>query len=357
MILYGTLGGSCQEHETVRALFRAGMTGARLNLSHGPLDAFADALTGFWSAAEEEGIRPRLVIDLQGPELRAGRLSQPVPLAEGGRAVLVREGGSTGPAVSRIQHESVPAGAEILPEAELAAIPVPKPVLDTVRPGDLVSLDDSALLLEVLDADSVGAECRVLRGGTLLSRKSLAVLGKTVPMPPLTAEDEGNLSQAVRFGVTDILQPFVRGRSDVEALRAALVRAGAPGVRIMAKIENRQGLDRLDEIADAADEICIARGDLGNGLPLWEVPRYQKRIAAHCRAVGRPFCVATQLLWSMQTRSVPTRAEMCDIYNAVLDGASGLMLTGETAAGQYPAEAMAYLARAARTAMEDMEER
>ena len=346
MILYGTLGGSCLEKETVRALFRAGMTGARLNLSHGPLETFAPALSGFWSAAAEEGVRPRLVIDLQGPELRVGRLSRPAALTEGGRAVLVRDGTRT------------PSAPEAVPALE--TIPVPEAVLESVRPGDRVSLDDSALLLEVLErlesgleADG-GAVCRVLRGGTLLGRKSLAVLGKTVPRPPLTAEDVENLSQAGRFGVTDILQPFVRGLSDVEALRAALVRAGLPDVRIMAKIENRQGLDRLEEIAASADELCIARGDLGNGLPLWEVPRYQKRIAAHCRAVGRPFCVATQLLWSMRERSVPTRAEMCDIYNAVLDGASGLMLTGETAAGRYPAEAMAYLFRAARTAMEDM---
>ena len=364
MVLYGTLGGSCQEHETVRALFRAGMTGARLNLSHGPLASFAPVLSDFWSAAGEEGVRPRLVIDLQGPELRVGRLAQPIPLPDGGEVLLTAEayGNSrqdrmSGEPLPRTGISPPPASAakpgsvsDTLP----AAVSVPREALEVMQPGDGISLDDSTLSLQAVEQWEAGFLCRVVRGGVLESRKSLAVLGRTVPMPPLTGEDLENLSQAGRFGVTHILQPFVRGREDVEALRDALERANLPQVRIMAKIENRQGLEKLDEIVDAADEICIARGDLGNGLPLWEVPRLQKRIAARCREAGRPFCVATQLLWSMQQRPVPTRAEMCDIYNAVLDGAAGLMLTGETAVGRYPAEAMTYLYRASRTALEDL---
>ena len=119
----------------------------------------------------------------------------------------------------------------------------------------------------------------------------------------------------------------------------------------MAKIENRRGLDHLDEIIAAADQICIARGDLGNSMPLWELPKVQKDIAARCVKAGREFCLVTQLLWSMENRAVPTRAEVLDIYNGVLDGCSSLMLTGETAVGKYPVQAMEYLVKTANTAL------
>ena len=139
----------------------------------------------------------------------------------------------------------------------------------------------------------------------------------------------------------------------MEALRRALEERGLTGVQIMAKIENRRGVERLDEILEASDQICIARGDLGNAIPLWELPGLQKRIARRCRQAGRPFCLVTQLLWSMEQRPVPTRAEVCDIYNGVLDGAASLMLTGETAAGAYPVQAMEYLVKTARAALAD----
>ena len=186
----------------------------------------------------------------------------------------------------------------------------------------------------------------------LKSRKSLAILGVEPDTPALTAEDLEDLDQAGRWGVTHILQPFVRGAEDLLTVRQALDRRGLARVKIMAKIENRTGLDKLDDIIAGADEICIARGDLGNSMPLWQLPRVQKDIAERCRAAGRPFCLVTQLLWSMEQRPVPTRAEVLDIYNGVLDGAESLMLTGETAAGRYPVQAMDYLVRTAGTALE-----
>ncbi len=135
------------------------------------------------------------------------------------------------------------------------------------------------------------------------------------------------------------------------SLRQALAEAGAPQLKILAKIENLAGVQTLPEFLPLVDEVVIARGDLGNAMPLWELPRCQKQLSAACRAAGVPFMVVTQMLDSMHIRAVPTRAEVSDIYNAVLDGASSLMLTGETAAGQYPVQAMEYLVRTARTAM------
>jgi len=322
---YGTLGSACRDEQTIFALFQAGMTGARLNLSHTTLAQCEELLNGaYWPAARRAGIKARLIVDLQGPELRIGRLDKPVHLRQGELSVFGRGG-----------------------------IPIPDEVLKAARTGDQISLDDSALLVQVERTERECLSCRVLRGGILDSRKSLTILGVQTHAPTLTPEDLENLSQAGRYGVTDVLQPFVRGREDVQILRKTLQEFGLEHVRIMAKIENQQGLDHLEEIAAEADVICIARGDLGNSMPLWELPPVQRRISRHCVSVGRSFFVVTQLLWSMQERAVPTRAEVSDIYHAVLDGSDALMLTGETAIGAHPVQAMEYLVRTARRAMED----
>lgn len=323
MDFYATLGTACSERAMLSTLFSEGMTAARLNLSHTTLDACAPLLERFRAAAREARVKPRLVIDLQGPELRVGLLEKPVALVVG-KEVVLGEGG----------------------------VPIPQSVVEAAQAGDRISLDDSALLLEVASAGEESLRCKVLRGGTLFSRKSLALLGRDIDAPALTDADRANLRKAGEFGVTDVLQPFVRGAEDVRAVRQALDWAGLSEARIMAKIKYRRGMEHLDAILAAADEVCIARGDLGNAAPLWEVPRLQKEIARRCREAGKPFCVATQLLWSMESRAVPTRAEVSDIYNAVLDGASGLMLTGETAVGKYPAEAMRYLVKTAKAALD-----
>ena len=166
-------------------------------------------------------------------------------------------------------------------------------------------------------------------------------------LPALTAADLENLSQASAFGVTGVMQSFVRSREDVEEVRTALC---GTGLRHFAKLENRAGLDSLEQWIGLPDVLVIARGDLGNAVPLWELPGVQKRVAARARQAGKPFLVVTQMLASMERTAVPTRAEVSDIFNAVLDGASALMLTGETAAGRYPAEAMDYFCRTIRAA-------
>lgn len=324
MEYYATLGKPCAQRDVMDQLFQAGMTGIRVNLSHTSLSKCAPLLDEvYWPAARQAGREEaHLILDLQGPELRVGELPRPVKLRERDD-VLLGDGG----------------------------IPVPQTILHTARPGQQLSIDDGALLLEVKRSAPDLLLCHVLRGGPLLSKKSLSLLGTEVDTPTLTPADLDNLRQAEKFGVTHILQPFVRGRQDVEVLRQTLDGLGLNKVRIMAKIENRQGLDRLDEIIEASDQICIARGDLGNSIPLWKLPAIQKDIAKQCRRGEKPFCLVTQLLWSMEQRPVPTRAEVCDIYNGVLDGASSLMLTGETAAGKWPVQAMQYLIKTAEEAL------
>lgn len=312
--IYGTLGPACSDQATLREMFREGMDGVRLNLSHTTLNAAAGLLDAYHAAAKSCGKTPLLLIDLIGPELRIGPLPHPLMLGEGERIAV-------------------------------DAIPFPNEVLPALTDGQEILLDDGKLLLRVEHGALL-----VLCGGELNSRKSVALPGVYIPTPALTDADRANLRQAKAFGVTAVMQPFVRGREDLLEVRSALKEADLKDVLLLAKIENAAGVGKLSELLPYCDEIVIARGDLGNAMPLWELPAVQKRIAKTCQTAGRDFMVVTQMLDSMTHRQVPTRAEVSDIFNAVLDGASSVMVTGETAAGDYPALAIRYLANTVREA-------
>ena len=332
MRYYATLGPACEDAETLDSMFREGITGMRLNLSHGGLQKNAHLLTAFRRAAEKaglSGITPELLIDLQGPELRVGDLGAPLSLQDGERVWFYPEKGN-------------PKGKK--------AIPLPSPLLCCLQEGDSLLLDDGRLLLRI-EREGDQWSGLVLRGGTLLPHKSAAVEGREIPAPVLTETDWENLRLAGQWGVTGVMQPFVRGPEDLRELRRALDEAGLPNARIFAKIESLSGAIRLKELLPFADEIVIARGDLGNSMPLWQLPAAQKRIARICKEAGKPFMVVTQLLDSMGHSAVPTRAEVSDIFNAVLDGASSLMVTGETAAGKFPQAVCRYLVKTAEEAL------
>lgn len=315
MELYGTLGPACAEEDTLRGMFLAGMCGLRLNLSHRSLAESGSWLEMARRAAADCGRTPRLLMDLQGPEVRTGN-REPLELAAGACVSL----------------------------EELA---LPEPLPERLEPGQELLLDDGKLAGRVTE----DGQLLISHGGTLLPRKSVAAPGLTVPMPALTADDRENLRLAKELGITGVMQSFVRGREDLLELRQALNACGGGDIRLLAKVENLAGLESLPEWIDLCDMVVIARGDLGNAVPLWRLPAVQKELAALCRARGKPFLVVTQLLASMEERAVPTRAEVSDIFNAVLDGAEALMLTGETAAGRWPVEAMEYLCRTAEEAV------
>lgn len=319
---YGTLGSSCQSEKILEEMFRTGMTGVRMNLSHQNLEECREGLVNMKRAAEKCDMKPDLLVDLQGPELRIGKLKKPIILQEEKKIVLGKGG-----------------------------VKVPKRVLSSLEKGQEILVDDGKILLKVKKAKENWAECLVLRGGILLSKKSMALPGVDIEMPTLTKADTANIAKAQEAGVTGVMLPFVRGAEDVRNLRAALKEAGAEHIRIFAKIENLAGYEALEEIIPESDMIVIARGDLGNAVSLWELPRLQKEISKMCREAGKPFMVVTQLLHSMEEAMVPTRAEVSDIYNAVLDGAQALMLTGETAVGKYPSVAMGYLVQTANAAL------
>ncbi len=311
MDIYGTLGPRCADAETLERMLRLGMTGVRLNLSHVTLPESAAMVEALHTAALRAGVKAKLLIDMQGPEIRVGKLAEPLRLETGARCAV----------------ESLR-----LPEAVRAAL----------APGQELLLDDGKLLLRCEDADTA----EVLRGGMLQSRKSAALPGKEIRLPALTETDRQNLAVAKDYGVTGVMQPFVRDRHDLEQVRAAL----PDGVRLFAKIESLAGVKQLESLIEEADEIVIARGDLGNAVPLWDLPVLQKRIGALCRERQMPFMVVTQMLASMEHSPVPTRAEVSDIANAVLDGAASVMVTGETAVGEYPVEVMRYLCETVKAA-------
>ena len=316
--VYGTLGPACADPALLRQMLSEGMDGVRLNLSHTALEDAGDLLDCLGEAAKACGRQPELLIDMQGPELRIGRLDAPLLLCDGD-------------------------------ELDADALPFPNEVRDALNgaaPGQELLLDDGKLLLKTIG----GRRLLVVRGGRLLSRKSVALPGCEIFPPAMTQADRKHIEQAKSFGVTAVMQPFVRGPEDLIAVRCALDRAGASDVRLLAKIESRAGIAHLAELIPHCDEIVIARGDLGNAVPLWELPAVQKRIAAACRAAGRDFMVVTQMLDSMMHRQVPTRAEVSDIFNAVLDGAASVMVTGETASGDYPVAAIRYLCKTVREA-------
>lgn len=328
--IYGTIGPACRDKEILKEMFREGMDGVRLNLSHTSLEEASAMIRDCRDAAHECGVEPELLIDMQGPELRVGRLEEPVRLAEG----------------ELIGINDLP-----LPDAAVKA-------LEERAGGQELLLDDGKILLtSECGADCDGPRLRVVRGGMLESRKSVALPGCSIKSPAMTDRDRSQIKRAAEFGVTAVMQPFVRSSGDLIEVREALDEAGCEDIRLLAKIENRAGVDRLGELIPHCDEIVIARGDLGNAMELWELPSVQKHISEACRREGRDFMVVTQMLDSMMHRQVPTRAEVSDIYNAVMDGAASVMVTGETAAGEYPVDVIRYLYRTVKAAEADRNER
>ena len=316
MRYYATLGPSCCDTAALAALLRRGVTGFRLNLSHTPLAARTDWIDALHEAERKTGLRAQLMIDLRGPEVRIGDMPAPLPLAEGAAVTLG------------------------------AYIPVDGDVLDALCPGMTVLLDDGAMALTVVD----GGVCRVTRGGTLTGHKSLTLEGVDLRRPALCEADLADLSQAAALGVNAVMQPFVRSAGDLRVVRQTMAENGLADAELFAKVENQPGLDALPDWLALCDVVTIARGDLGSSLPLERLPAAQKRIAVLCRSRGKPFLVVTQLLHSMIDHPSPTRAEVLDIYNAVLDGADCLMLTGETAQGRYPLDSADWLIRVAQEA-------
>lgn len=325
--IYGTIGPACADTQMLVRLFEKGMTGIRVNLSHTNLENAAEWMENIhaaWQSVHGSGqAGVEILMDLRGPELRIGKLRAERMLSEGDMLTLTAEGENN-----------------LFDPTEL---PIPAQVMEYLQPGQEILLDDGKIRLRTEERNVNAVECQVVRGGVLKSGKSIALPGQKIEMPTLTESDLANLAVAKEYGITGVMLPFVRGREDLQNLKDALERADAGDIQIFAKIENMEGVERLPELLPYCDEIVIARGDLGNAMPLWKLPVVQAQIGEVCKMADKPFMVVTQMLASMEQAAVPTRAEVSDIFRAVAEGAASVMLTGETAAGSYPVEAMEYM--------------
>jgi pyruvate kinase len=315
--IVATIGPATSSPELVATLIDAGMDGARLNMSHGTRDdhALRARVVRDAETAAERSIA--LIADLQGPKLRIGELPAPVRLERGSTCVI--------------------AGEDAARDDDL---PVAPSVIGTVlRPGVDVLIDDGHVRLAIEAVEQGRARCQVVVGGEVSAHKGVNLPGVALPIPSLTRKDLDDLNFALDLNVDFVALSFVRSGSDVRALRTLIEAAGSPAY-VIAKIEKAEAVAALDDILDEAHAVMVARGDLGVEIGAAEVPLLQKRIIQKALERGKPVITATQMLESMLHSPEPTRAEASDVANAILDGTSAVMLSGETAVGEYPVEAV-----------------
>jgi pyruvate kinase len=323
--IVATLGPATSEPEQIAALVDAGMDAARLNFSHGKHDEHRELARRVREAASRNGTRLALIADLQGPKLRVGELSAPIRLAP---------------------HEEITVVAE--EAARNGDLPIsPAAIGEVLAPGHEVLIEDGRIRLRVVSVVEGRARCEVVSGGLVASHKGVNVPGVPVPIPSLTRKDVDDLELALELGADYVALSFVRSAADVRDLRELIEQAGSPA-RIIAKIEKAEAVDTLDDVLEETDAVMVARGDLGVEIGPASVPLLQKRIIVRALERGKPVITATQMLESMIHASEPTRAEASDVANAILDGTSAVMLSGETAVGEYPIESVAYMDRIAR---------
>jgi pyruvate kinase len=323
--IVATIGPACSTPETLRKLVRAGVDGARLNLSHGTHEQHREWARLVRDTESELGRPIALIADLQGPKLRIGDLDEPVSLRRGEHVVV--------------------AAAEATMNGELPVSP--SVISEVLQPGHEVLIDDGLVRLHVETVEAGRATCAVIEGGLVSSHKGVNLPGVPIPIPSLTRKDMDDLELALALGVDFVALSFVRSAADVRDLCALLEQAGSHA-HVIAKIEKAEAVDALDEILEETHAVMVARGDLGVEIGPALVPLLQKRIIARALERGKPVITATQMLESMMHQAEPTRAEASDVANAVLDGSSAMMLSGETAVGEYPVEAVAYMDRIAR---------
>ena len=322
--IVATLGPSTATQGLVSGLARAGMDGARLNFSHGTREQHAEAARLVRAAREEVGRPIALIADLQGPKLRIGELERPVRLVEGDEVVVTGD------------------------EPQDSELPVRPSVLGQVlQPGHDLLIDDGLVRLRVEAVAGGKARCAVVVGGIVAEHKGVNVPGVPVPIPALTRKDAEDLEFALGMNVDFIALSFVRSAADVRDLKGLIEQAGSPA-HVIAKIEKAEAVDALPAILDETDAVMVARGDLGVEIGAEVVPLLQKRIIKAALDRGKPVITATQMLESMLHHPEPTRAEASDIANAILDGTSAVMLSEETAIGEYALESVRTMDRIAK---------
>lgn len=334
-----TIGPASESLETLIELIDAGMNVARLNFSHGNYEEHGARINSIREAAKMTGKNVAILLDTKGPEIRTHTM-------ENGAVELISG--------SEVKISMV----EVIGTPQKISISYPG-LIDDVHIGSTILLDDGLICLEVSEIDRARGEIttKVLNSGILKNKKGVNVPGVRVNLPGITEKDTKDILFGIKQDIDFIAASFVRRAKDVLEIRELLELNNALHIRIIPKIENQEGVDNIDEILEVSDGLMVARGDLGVEIPAEEVPLVQKELIRKCNSLGKPVITATQMLDSMQRNPRPTRAEASDVANAIFDGTDAIMLSGETAAGSYPVEAVKTMHRIASRAEAALEHR
>ena len=323
-----TIGPASENEETLTAMCQAGMNVARLNFSHGSYEEHLRRIQLIRSVREKLNLPIAIMLDTKGPEYRIKTFANgPVTLHDGDLFTLTTE--------------------DILGDETRVAVTYAN-LTNELFPGDTVLINNGLVIMKVEEVKGNDVICRVQNGGVLSDRKSMNFPGKVLKQDFLSEQDKKDLLFGIENGVDFVAASFVSSKSDVQAMRDLLNANGGKDIDIIAKIENRSGVDNVEEICEVADGIMVARGDLGVEIPFMEVPALQKYLISTCRMLGKRVITATEMLESMIQNPRPTRAEISDVANAVYDGSSAIMLSGETAAGKFPVQAVQTMAETAQ---------
>ncbi|MBR2578391.1 MAG: pyruvate kinase [Erysipelotrichaceae bacterium] len=327
-----TIGPASNNYDTILKMAKAGMDIARLNFSHGDHESHRKNIELIRKVEKENGLNIGILLDTKGPEIRLGDFANGKETYEKGETVTICK-------------------EKILGTHERFHIRCPE-LFSDVKAGDLLLVNDGKMQMRILENNGEELKCEILVSGELSDHKGCNVPGVKLSMPFISETDDSDIRFGCELDVDFIAASFTRRADDVLKIRRILREMGKPKISIIAKIENQEGYDNIDEILDFADGVMVARGDLGVEVNTDKVPIYQKNIIRKANECGKPVVTATQMLDSMTTNPRCTRAEAADVANAVLDGSDAVMLSGETAAGQYPVEAVETMAAIANTAEE-----
>lgn len=331
-----TIGPASESKEVFSELVKSGLNVARLNFSHGNHEEHLARINMIKEVREELGIPVAILLDTKGPEIRTGTFKEKVvELVEGQEFTLTTddvEGDSTKCSVS---YKNLP---------------------NDVEKGNTILIDDGLIELEVMEVIGKSEiKCIVKNGGTVKDRKGVNVPGIKINLPAITEKDINDIEFGIENGIDFIAASFIRKAQDVIEIKKVLEKNNADYIQIISKIENQEGLDNIDEIIEVSDGIMVARGDLGVEIPTEKIPLSQKLMINKCNKAGKPVITATQMLDSMMRNPRPTRAEVTDVANAIFDGTDAIMLSGETAAGKYPIEAVKTMANIAETTEDSLD--
>ncbi|MGX8773724.1 MAG: pyruvate kinase [Bacillota bacterium] len=347
-----TIGPACNDPEILAEMMEAGMDVARVNLSHGSAESQADKLENFRRAAKMTGKeQAAIMFDIRGPEIRVKEIpGERIFAAERETLVLRCEG---------VEENGVPEYDENATKWGSYAANIIRVnyenLCDEVVVGTEILIDDGKVSLTVESVKGRDIVCYVDRGGTIESRKGVNVPDVKLQMDYLGDDDRDDILWCIANGVDYVACSFIRRKADVDLVRNLLDSNGGRHIGLIAKIENKEAISNIEAIAEAADQVLIARGDMGVEIGFEKVPAVQKRIIRRCRERGKAVILATQLIDSMIENKTPTRAEVSDIANAVFDGATDLLVTGETAAGKYPVQVVREMAKIIEQAEHDAE--